>query len=215
MNGSAKSPPIGRASFSDSGRQFGNGLEQTDGGSSSSRGEDEGSAFGGSEGRDGERADGVVPPASRNRVSGRSDTRIPGEDVDPDVLLASFESGDPATVYNAFKTLVRAYKATYREASRLRFQVNFGTPICESCEGLRAGPGVVATCFQVRACNFTNVKEGDVRTDHRMILKRMSHNTKSLDINSTHELGIGTKKTVGSAQQTDEPHTPKKYVKES
>lgn len=48
------------------------------------------------------------------------------------------------------------------ECARLRFELNFGGPLCENCDGLRAGPGVTATCFQVRRCDFSNLKEGDV-----------------------------------------------------
>ncbi len=42
----------------------------------------------------------------------------------------------------------------------MRFRLNFGTPICDRCDGLKVGPGVVATCFQVRQCNYDNVKQG-------------------------------------------------------
>lgn len=47
------------------------------------------------------------------------------------------------------------------EAGTARFRVNFGSPMCEDCEGLRAGLGVTATCFQVKRCFYTNVKASD------------------------------------------------------
>ena len=56
--------------------------------------------------------------------------------------------------------LVRAFHSLWNEASALRFRINFGTPICDHCDGLRAGPDVVATCFQVKQCNYESVKEG-------------------------------------------------------
>lgn len=45
------------------------------------------------------------------------------------------------------------------EAAKARFSINFGTATCERCEGLRAGDGVVATCYQVRLCYYNNVKK--------------------------------------------------------
>jgi len=75
-------------------------------------------------------------------------------------LLSAFEAGDPAQAYEAALALIEAHTALASEAARLRFRVNFSTSACDHCEGLKAGPGVVATCFQVRRCDYTNVKEG-------------------------------------------------------
>ena len=72
--------------------------------------------------------------------------------------------------YAATSLLIDAYRSLDLEAGRLRYRLNLGTPRCENCDGLRAGPGVVATCFQVQRCNFTNVKEGEMLPRHRHIL---------------------------------------------
>lgn len=64
-------------------------------------------------------------------------------------------------MYQEALVLAKAYREVEAEAARLRFQVNFGTSVCEPCDGLRAGPGVVATCYQTRECRYGNVREGD------------------------------------------------------
>jgi len=61
----------------------------------------------------------------------------------------------------------------HAEAARLRFKVNFGTAVCESCDGLKAGPGIVATCFQIRRCNYENVREGGPSDPHRRIIQSL------------------------------------------
>lgn len=80
-------------------------------------------------------------------------------------MRVAFESGDPRRAFQAAGLVATRLLELDEEAARLRFQVNFGTPICTRCDGLRAGPGVVATCFQVRRCRYTNVKEGDTLLD--------------------------------------------------
>ena len=88
-------------------------------------------------------------------------------------MLASFQTGDPQKVYDAALVLVRAYERLQHEAAKLRFQTNFGTSLCDNCDGMKAGPGVIATCFQVRACNFTNVKEGNQNPKHLRVLENL------------------------------------------
>jgi hypothetical protein len=63
-------------------------------------------------------------------------------------------------VYEAAVQLVKAHHELQHEVAKLRFKSTFGTEACRNCEGLKAGPGVLATCFQVQACNYTNIKEG-------------------------------------------------------
>lgn len=75
--------------------------------------------------------------------------------------------------------LVEAHQALWNEAAHLRFQVNFATPACESCDGLKAGPGVVATCFQVRRCNYSNVKEGDASPKQLRVIQSLLEDPKS------------------------------------
>jgi hypothetical protein len=60
------------------------------------------------------------------------------------------------------------------DASRLRFKLNFGSDVCEMCEGLRAGPGVIATCFQVKRCDFTNIREDQGDPRHLRIIEGLS-----------------------------------------
>lgn len=78
--------------------------------------------------------------------------------MNPNDLLASFQSGSPKVVYEAAQKFVVAFHALEKEAAQLRFRVNFGSETCRTCEGLRAGPDVQATCFQVGECRYTNVK---------------------------------------------------------
>lgn len=172
MNGRTKSTPGTRPYLPDPRGQHGEGVDRFDEGSSSIGSPDEGPAADDASSRGVEWASGSVPSTARDRVSSRPETRVPGQDLDPDLLLESFKTGDPQQVYDAFRTLVGAYRDVVHEAGRLRFLVHFGSARCESCEGLKAGPGVVATCHQVRVCNFTNIKEGDIRKEHRMVLEK-------------------------------------------
>lgn len=64
------------------------------------------------------------------------------------------------------------------EAARARFQKNFGTPQCERCDGLRAGPGVEATCFQVRQCFFTNIKTADMSAKQARVIETLTKGSK-------------------------------------
>jgi len=76
-------------------------------------------------------------------------------------LLQAFEEGDPERAYQAGVRLIEAHRALSVEAAHLRFKSNFGSTLCDRCDGLKAGIGVVATCFQLRQCNYTNFKEHD------------------------------------------------------
>lgn len=64
------------------------------------------------------------------------------------------------------------------EAGKARFEKNFGTARCESCEGLKAGPGVLATCFQVRQCFFTNIKTSDTTPKQEKLIQILSKGSK-------------------------------------
>ena len=98
------------------------------------------------------------PPETRDPHTHGHRPRVPVEAVDPDDLLESFRTGDPKIVYGEALKLAKAYREIEAEAARLRFRVNFGTSVCESCEGLRAGPYVLATCYQVKECRYSNVR---------------------------------------------------------
>ncbi len=91
-----------------------------------------------------------------------------------DELTAAFQGGDPGKVWELSRQLVELAKETVAEAARARFKVNFGSPRCDSCEGLKAGPGVAATCFQVRQCFYDNLKQGDLTPKQRRVLKLFS-----------------------------------------
>lgn len=90
-----------------------------------------------------------------------------------DQLEQAFGAGDAPVAYDAGTRLASAYRALWAEAANLRFRLNFGTPVCENCEGLKAGPGVIATCYQVRACNYDNVKEGRGTPRQLRVLQRL------------------------------------------
>lgn len=82
----------------------------------------------------------------------------------------AFQLGDPELAYAATLNLIAAYREQGVELARLRFTLNFGSPVCENCDGLRAGPGVIATCHQIKQCNFDNVKEEGVLPRHLRVL---------------------------------------------
>jgi len=95
----------------------------------------------------------------------------PTRDLDPSVsLLAAFFEGDFDKTLQIAKDLQEAYHASLMEASRLRFKLNFATEVCETCEGLRAGPNVAATCYQVKRCDYKNIRVGDELPRHQSII---------------------------------------------
>lgn len=88
-------------------------------------------------------------------------------------LLDAFQSGDPARAWHLTRELVALAGEAVREAARVRFQANFGTKRCANCEGLKAGPGVSATCFQIQQCYYRNVKEVDATPKQERFLKNI------------------------------------------
>ncbi len=118
------------------------------------------------------RAGGNVPAGARDHIGRVLGAGIPGQDAEHliDALRVAFESGDPERAYISSMNLVKAHRSLVVESARLRFKVNFGGPICDSCDGLRAGPGVLATCFQVRQCNYASLKEDSLGDRMRAIV---------------------------------------------
>lgn len=116
------------------------------------------------------------PPELRGDHRNRSRPRIPGTRVtDPsETLLQAFLDGDFEKAYRSALELRTAYHEALVEASRLRYLVNFGTEACSNCEGLKAGPGVVATCFQTQKCNFDSIHDGSESPTHLRILDRLA-----------------------------------------
>ena len=108
----------------------------------------------------------IRPGAVRAGSSEDGDTQSNGHQprvptpVDPQDLLAAFQTGDPTIVYREAQKLVAAYESAQTEVARLRFSLNFGTAVCGNCDGLHAGPDVVATCYQTKECRYTNVRAG-------------------------------------------------------
>lgn len=112
----------------------------------------------------------------RDHIRHGSGTRIPGTRVvDPsETLSKAFLDGDFEKAYHAAEDLRDAYHEALNEGARLRYQLNFGTDLCDHCEGLKAGPGVLATCFQVQKCNFDSIHEGSESSLHLKIIDRLS-----------------------------------------
>lgn len=112
----------------------------------------------------------------RDPVRDRHRAGIPGTRVkDPsEVLIQAFLDGDFETAYQSAIDLKSAYHEALLEAARQRYRSNFGTDICRNCDGLKAGPGVVATCFQVEKCNFDSIREGSESPYHLRVLDRLS-----------------------------------------
>jgi hypothetical protein len=88
-------------------------------------------------------------------------------------VFQAFASGDPTKAWEATSRLIEAYRNLNVEAATLRFKLNFGSERCQNCDGLRAGPGVLATCFQVQQCNFTNIKDGEMSPRHLRIVQTL------------------------------------------
>jgi len=118
------------------------------------------------------------PSPNGNSNRGRPTSGIPGQrPVDPaQTLLQAFEHGDPEVVYQAALDLKVAYKEAMLEGAKLRFKLNFGTPFCEECDGLRAGPGVIATCFQIKRCDYTSLKDGNQDPDQVRLITSLVTN---------------------------------------
>ncbi len=74
-------------------------------------------------------------------------------------LTEAFQRGNPALAWSLTQKLLETTRALMIEAAKVRFEVNFGTSICERCEGLRAGEGVVATCYQAKLCYYRNMRK--------------------------------------------------------
>ncbi len=87
--------------------------------------------------------------------------------------MLAFRAGNAPVAYDAGVRLASAYQTLWVEAAQLRFRLNFGTPICDRCDGLKAGPGVSATCFQVRQCTYDNVKDGDATPKQRRVIQSL------------------------------------------
>jgi hypothetical protein len=115
------------------------------------------------------------PAGVRDPIRDRYRSGIPGTRViDPsDTLLQAFLDGDFDTAHQAALDLREAYHEALLEAAHQRYRVNFGTTTCDNCDGLKAGPGVVATCFQVQKCNFDSIRDGSESKHHLGVIDRL------------------------------------------
>lgn len=59
------------------------------------------------------------------------------------------------------------------EAAKARFSKNFGSELCEGCDGLKAGPGVTATCFQMKQCYFDSFRSSDASPKQRRVIEAL------------------------------------------
>lgn len=119
---------------------------------------------------------GSGPAQLRYNLGVRPSTRIPGTRVeDPsEVLIREFLKGNFEAAYQAAQEIQVAYHEALLEASQQRFKANFGGPMCDNCSGLKAGPGVLATCFQVKRCNFDSVREGTESLVQLRVLEQLA-----------------------------------------
>jgi len=91
-------------------------------------------------------------------------------------LDEGFRRGDPQRVWEVSRELLAFVRSAVDEAARARFEVNFGTEICQRCTGLKAGPKVTATCFQVRACYYTHFREDKMSPKQHQIIGKLLAN---------------------------------------
>jgi hypothetical protein len=109
---------------------------------------------------------GADPTRNEHHLRERHPPRVPTlDDIEQleTELQAAFVGGDPTAAWQKSQELISLAKNIARQSSKDRFKVNYGTPNCESCSGLKAGPDVIATCFQVRQCNYSNVRNPSSR----------------------------------------------------
>lgn len=109
----------------------------------------------------------------RDSVRDRSTARVPRLEDPSETLLQAFVDGEFETAYASAQQLADAYHEALLESSQLRFKVNFGTERCANCTGLHAGPGIIATCYQIQRCDYANVKEGQEGPRKKRILQRL------------------------------------------
>jgi hypothetical protein len=102
------------------------------------------------------------PPKTGDHLRDRHPKGIWPEDLDDleEQIIQAFQQADPAKAWELAQQLLSSARSLMRDLAKARFEANFGTPICEECDGLRAGKNVIATCYQMRLCYYTNVKEG-------------------------------------------------------
>jgi hypothetical protein len=122
---------------------------------------------------DQEQPGGTIPQEAEHRIRSRSGPRVTTlEDIDDldTQLTQAFRVSDPAKIWTLVRDLLKLTRSLVQEAAETRFQVNFGSERCGSCDGLKAGPGVVATCFQLRKCFYRNIRSDDTSKKQKAVL---------------------------------------------
>ena len=111
-------------------------------------------------------------------MRGRPPKGVRPEEVDEIEVQrkAAFQNAAPARVWELVQQLLALSHEIVVEAGQARFQANFGTEVCEKCDGLKAGKGVTATCFQLKRCYYGNLKETDTSPKQRQIIKGLMGN---------------------------------------
>ena len=77
------------------------------------------------------------------------------------------------------RRLLSMARGLAHEAAQARFEANFGTPRCNSCDGLKAGRGVVSTCFQARRCYYDNIKTTDLSSKQKAVIEGLTRARKT------------------------------------
>jgi len=96
-----------------------------------------------------------------DHLRSRHPERIRPEDLDvlEDLIIRAYQQAQPSVAWSLTTDMLTLSRKFLTEAAKARFRVNFGTDVCERCDGLRAGEGVAATCYQQKLCYFDNFKK--------------------------------------------------------
>jgi hypothetical protein len=92
--------------------------------------------------------------------------------------VGAFQQGNPERVWNEVQRVLELTRGLVVQAARERFLSNFGTPRCFSCQGLHAGPEVLATCLQLRQCYFANLQVSDTPPKQLRVIESILKKTK-------------------------------------
>lgn len=108
-----------------------------------------------------QRGDEQVSQADGDHLRERHPERVPRpEHVEAfrEKIEAAFREGDPSAAWLVVQALLNWSGDLVVDAAKSRFTANFGTNQCQNCSGLKAGPGVAATCYQVKQCYYSNFR---------------------------------------------------------
>ena len=102
-----------------------------------------------------------VPTEAGHHLRGRHPQGISvQEDVETfrSQLTVAFNEGNPEKAWEVSQRLLDFASDLVIESAKYRFKLNFGTDLCRTCTGLKAGPGVAATCYQVQQCTYSHIR---------------------------------------------------------